>query len=437
MTTYSQCSCDGFFAGTYDASWIQPGNPSHVVSIQSGWLFEINNLIPGATYQVSSCEASFDSELTIFTTNCELLSFSNNDPTNSCTFFQRGVSSIEAPQNGSIRLKITQENCSTNLEHVPIILTLKNLPECETIATINSTETSICQGEFVTFQISLIDAGTNPSLDWQLNGFSLGEFSEQISINYLNSGDTIDCIVNVNDGCSNSLLVSSNSIIIEHVSELIIPEFDPINSICQSDSLIPLSTISINGISGIWFADSANTVPNNFVFYPSDGQCAVATSMILNVYPNPILSLSLNGATLNATPGFTNYQWYLDGELLLGESSFYIFPTINGEYMVEVSDENGCQNFTTYTYQNATSLENYEDLFSVYPNPSNGQFNVNFKDAQLRTVEIYDNHGKLLYQEHLYNIENTVNPVHLSSGFYFLTVKQAEHNFQRKFIIEN
>ncbi|MBO3118012.1 concanavalin A lectin, partial [Winogradskyella sp. DF17] len=63
------------------------------------------------------------------------------------------------------------------------------------------------------------------------------------------------------------------------------PLFDPVDSICEGDTLAPLPTTSTNGITGTWSPALNNTVTTTYTFTP-DNSCA--TNATLEIVVNPL-----------------------------------------------------------------------------------------------------------------------------------------------------
>ncbi len=93
--------------------------------------------------------------------------------------------------------------------------------------------------------------------------------------------------------------------------------------------------------------------------------------------------------------------------------------------------------FVAKYFQTATGINNNEyskDLFSIYPNPSTGKFNIAFSNQQqITSVEIYNLLGESVFQK-----QNT-NEIDLSSaakGIYFVKVYAGEKIYTEKIIVE-
>jgi len=96
----------------------------------------------------------------------------------------------------------------------------------------------------------------------------------------------------------------------------------------------------------------------------------------------------------------TTYQWYLNGQAIVGATNQSYTPTQSGIYVVRITDANGCvyeysagYNFTFNNGINHTSVLNN---IKIYPNPSTGIINIeDGKDSQYEVL-VYDASGKLV-----------------------------------------
>ncbi len=76
---------------------------------------------------------------------------------------------------------------------------------------------------------------------------------------------------------------------------------------------------------------------------------------------------------LSTTLTYSTYQWYLNGTIIRGATSKIYTVTENGDYVVVVSNENGCVDTSDiYPVTNVTGINKMADLvqsIKVYPNP--------------------------------------------------------------------
>ena len=67
------------------------------------------------------------------------------------------------------------------------------------------------------------------------------------------------------------------------VAPILTPTFTPINNVCFGADINPLPTTSLNGVTGTWSPALNNTATTTYTFTPNLGQCAVSTTIQIQV----------------------------------------------------------------------------------------------------------------------------------------------------------
>ena len=165
----------------------------------------------------------------------------------------------------------------------------------------------------------------------------------------------------------------------------------------------------------------------------TDGNGCVKTGSVnVNVNPKPNVTISTtnsvicdgNTVVLTASTSATSYTWNTGATT----ASISITPTVATNYMVNVTDANGCTgNASILIIVNpCTGIEENQNFASIniYPNPNNGIVNVTLTSAlaQNSTLEIYDAIGKLVVKQALTSELNTINISDLNNGMYMFKV---------------
>ncbi len=155
--------------------------------------------------------------------------------------------------------------------------------------------------------------------------------------------------------------------------------------------------------------------PNVDIWFSTDGGLTYPVSIALNVPNNG--SALINVPNLNTTTG-----------RLMVMSSNNIFYDLNNA-VITVDGVVGTEDFTF-------------DNFAVYPNPSNGTFNLTFKPASSDDIEValYDLRGRAIntYTYDEVSAASTFNKQldygYIESGVYFLVVKNGDKVTTKKII---
>ncbi len=150
--------------------------------------------------------------------------------------------------------------------------------------------------------------------------------------------------------------------------------------------------------------------------------CSEISSITIEVLPLVQAEITVDGDLLTASEG-ESYQWYLNGELIVGATDQEYSITESGDYSVEVIRDDSC-----LTISDAQTLVGvYEQLLSeeirLYPNPMNNSTTIEFRNAGNRTVRILDATGKRVRSfEDVSNSSITFLRGDLASGNYMVMI---------------
>ena len=112
-----------------------------------------------------------------------------------------------------------------------------------------------------------------------------------------------------------------------------------------------------------------------------------------------------------------------------------------GTYTAIISDASGClSEITAVVGFISVGVENLlsEDLIKIFPNPNNGNFNLEVDDLKIESVEVFDLQGKLFFQKITRKNQPSVsvNLKYAPNGIYFVKVKTQEGVLTKKIIIK-
>ena len=255
------------------------------------------------------------------------------------------------------------------------------------------------------------------------------------------------------NGCTET---ASVTITVETEPTVTITPSNPV--ICDGESI----TITGSGAQTYNWNTGATSAsitvsPTNQTTYTvigSNGVCqgsAVSTTISVNLAPVVIAgsdqTLIVAGGTINfsnAGSGATSYSWsFGDGTSSTLGSPSHTFTTA-GTYTVILTGTLGnCSSSDTITINvGYTGVEevNLEESVNLYPNPSNGEFNLslNFPIEQYVEIRIFNTIGELLASRTMNNTSSSVVEFNLNSnaeGFYFVNVKTANQSITKRISI--
>ncbi len=134
------------------------------------------------------------------------------------------------------------------------------------------------------------------------------------------------------------------------------------------------------------------------------------------------------------TPG-DYYQWYVNGQIMLGETNdtLLIPMDFGGTFTVSVMSANGCDTSNFITLQG--SIDEAQLNFSLYPNPTNAMLHVEFQKQLFGHYEILDISGRTLTKEAVNSNQLKIDCSNLSKGSYLLKIYENGRYTTKKFSV--
>ena len=235
----------------------------------------------------------------------------------------------------------------------------------------------MCSGQSTTFTSYPHNGGTTPSYQWKVNGANVGTNSSTYTTTTLATGDIVTCVLTSN-----------------------------------------LTGVTVTG-------------------GPATSHAVTVTVGI----PTPTISQNAFVLTSSATTG---NQWYFNGTLIAGATSQTYTATQTGAYTVVVS-AGGCSSTASAPINISTTtgiIQTANDsFFTVYPNPSNGNFNVSFNIALKATynLELRNTLGQLVYHETLTDFNGSylkqMNVSQFGKGLYIISLSNPANETIKKVVV--
>jgi hypothetical protein len=160
-----------------------------------------------------------------------------------------------------------------------------------------------------------------------------------------------------------------------------------------------------------------------FVFVNND---TFQLSQTVTVYPTPSPPvITVSGDTLTSSAGVT-YQWFHNNNYT-GQTGQSIVMDSAGCYYVVITDSNGC-NAASDTACKPTGIASMQHniSFSVYPNPTNGIFNVDLvgEDPKGMRLVLLDMAGREINSYEMASAHNAIDCTKLAKGMYRFRIIQ-------------
>jgi hypothetical protein len=117
-----------------------------------------------------------------------------------------------------------------------------------------------------------------------------------------------------------------------------------------------------------------------------------------------------------------------------------VSPNSNATYTITGTDANGCQNTTmvTIAVSECTGISENSALagLKVYPNPSNGQLNIELNSSKAKSVQIVDVTGRVVLSGQSSEANMEFNLSSMANGVYYVKVKSQDDTQVIKIIKE-
>ena len=211
---------------------------------------------------------------------------------------------------------------------------------------ITANATSVCRDSSIVFESTVLNGGSSPGYEWQVNNIAVGSNTPQFIDNNIQHGDVITCILTSNATCLSNTTATSNSIPITLFPDPQIP-LDQNPLLCKGGSrLLDAGNFSSylwnDGSTGRTLSVS-NAGSYMVTVIDQNGCRAQETTTITDLQPSPSDFLptdtsicTYNGIKIAATDSYKGYLWSDNSK----KSTIKI--TTPGLYWLEVTDKNNC-----------------------------------------------------------------------------------------------
>ena len=344
-----------------------------------------------------------------------------------------------------------------------ITMTVGN-PSTPAVSIVISTGTNpTCAGTNVVFNATPTNGGT-PSYQWKKNGVNAGTNSAFYSSTAFVNGDAISVVMTSTAACATPSTATSNTITLT-VNPSVTPSVSISavdNTICSGQTTTFTAAPTNGGTtpSYQWKKNGTNAGTNSTTYAPttlvngdvitcvltSNATCpnpttGTSNAITMTVATVPTPTITQNGGVLTSSATSGN-QWYLNGNILVGQTGQNITVTSSGVYTVIVT-VNGCAS-TASAGNNATvgiNEENNPYLLVIFPNPSEGNFHISFTAdrSEKYKLELFNELGQIIISEEIVNHSGTYQyPVNLTrpaAGMYSVVLTNGKVETTKKIII--
>ncbi|HYV94317.1 MAG TPA: T9SS type A sorting domain-containing protein [Chitinophagales bacterium] len=180
----------------------------------------------------------------------------------------------------------------------------------------------------------------------------------------------------------------------------------------------------------------------------ANGSDTLTLHNYITVYPTPPFpTITQIDYTLTSSPA-NSYQWQLNAVDIPGATNQSYTVLQSGYYTVVVGDSNSCKNSTT-TYVLISGVEDVSDKsISISPNPSNGNFMIEWLNGQMvgdASIDVVNTLGQKVFsssnlprgsQVSSYDFKKQIDLSNVARGIYFVEIKTENEFVRKKIVIE-
>lgn len=294
----------------------------------------------------------------------------------------------------------------------------------------------ICSGDTATLSVQTVTGGsylwsngaTTPTIDVTTTG--------SYSVTVTNCAGTANASITVSNPSAPSAAVSESGA----------------TTFCEGEATLTLT--ATGGSSWMWsngattnsitLSTVADAGTYTVTVYNDCGDDAVSTPVTVTINPaasTPTVTYN-NDGTYSASSA-SSYQWYLDGSAVSGATGQTFDATWyqGSDISVEITDANGCTAESAGTSVSTDDVIASLGTIGVYPNPSNGTFNVQFENAvngeySLSLVNMLGQviDTRTLSIDNLHTEEYQIND--LDAGVYMLNISNGNFDTVKRITIK-
>lgn len=284
-----------------------------------------------------------------------------------------------------------------------------------------------------------------------------------VTFNFATNGSLVDGDLVVDLGLINPMTMVSSQGEVTVYENPEIPSISPntVAPLCENETAL-LQIMDVPNIQ--WYQDTILLEGENssilevtaagqyFVRVMSEQGCLSYSDVVeisyLDTPSVPVFSFSENELTLFAPenlPADYGLQWYLNGEIIAGETAQTYCMYESGNYALEVTNnETGCTNIfsnqqiffpgqgcaaTSVFEVNATEL-------TVYPNPTSDFLNLQIEDIGMAQVTVMDTKGAEIYKDET-QVNNSfrLQTQDYAEGVYILKIEIQSTSYIARFVV--
>ena len=387
-------------------------------------------------------------------------------------------------ENDQVSCRITSvENCLVSNVASSESLTLDVIESVVPTVSITSNDAEICENESATFTAQILNGGSVPIIQWYLNDVEVGMGEMSLTLDQLNSNDTISVNVISSSSCASTGPVRSEGVTISVLelgllSVVITAETE---IACAGETLTFTATAQNGGEDPtyIWAVNGTEVVDNNssvleqVLMKDAEITCTVVSqknclaenmvsseiySVTVNEVIDPAISIVLTqdsicldqvlnfSAAISQEGSNPEIEWLVNGATTGNSGEFFTVDDLeSGDIVTAVLSVTEECTIEQSIISNEVNIDFSEcnivgvetiignQNINVFPNPVAEKFDIQLTDFYGEmNIGIYDLYGRLFYQKEMFIDQNLfvipINSQSFPAGTYFISLKNKKIN---------
>lgn len=337
-----------------------------------------------------------------------------------------------------------------------------------------SDKNTVCTGEKVTFEATVLNPGANPVYQWKHNNNNVGGNSLIYSASNFADEDSVWCVLTTGISCQGDIPQSNKvKIAIRSVPGASVSIASSQPEVCKGGSLTFTANVTNPGNNPAyqWYVNNspASNSPGNFTSQnftngdlvrcevTSGHNCqAISNTLFVTVNPllakvdiNPDNTVICNGEKVRfetqATNTVLSYKWFINQTLQSSANDYFeSFLLSNQDRVYCVADfgENciDTSNKVTITVKvscvNGTADALAKAGIKIFPVPATDYLEVSFEKGDNWTIALLDFSGKEVWNENGINGNRVIDLNGIQKGLYLMRIIKEEKVLLKKIIIQ-
>lgn len=317
-----------------------------------------------------------------------------------------------------------------------------------------------CVGQPFTFTATSTNGGTTPAYQWKVNGVNVGSDSTGYTSTTLTDGQIVTCVLTSGEACASPATAISAGITIEITASPVI-NFIANKNVCggdigaasfsstpsgatytwtNSNTAIGLAASGTGNVPAFTAVNSTGTaITATIAVTPSINNACVGTPSSYTITVNPTPVITLSGGVLTSSSA-SSYQWYCNGQPVIGAEGQTHTPAQDGDFTI-IAGGSTCSSNSININNTGIAQIDTNDFFTIYPNPSDGNFIISFNVIIKSTYKliILNALGALVYEETLTDFNGTYSKMMdltgYGKGMYLINISNPDMETVKKVIV--